>query len=267
MSNIVNGILPGINIIRSYTNEYNRVLEYAVSKNYSLPSVNVREKQNLYVKRLVNSELWNRKVLIYVFANDCIDEKFALINWKDPTKYLATKLTTVVWYKNKGLSGPLNSTWLPDANSESIYFPGNMHIYCHDGVTAIDGLPYGVLGNALAERLWRYPKAGATPNIAIHGLAQTTMTYKAFPCSFTDRRLSTAITLFQNETQYFSSTQAVNTSLDNRPLYINGRNNQGVLDSTSDIALSTFQTGGYINDTLVVLNERFYKDYYNSLVR
>jgi hypothetical protein len=129
---------------------YNQITSYATTQGYTLPSATVQAKQKKLIYDLVTSGVWYDLKVFYNFLSDG-DAGFALINWKNPTKYLATKQPNVVFTTNQGFSNGASGekiyTFKPiDVVTEFGLSPTNIS-YVYEGVfTAIQiGYMFGAV--------------------------------------------------------------------------------------------------------------------------
>jgi hypothetical protein len=86
--------------------EYDTILEYAILQGYTLPSVDQQALQNQLISDLKNAGIWNKLDIFYVFATNG-DQNFARLNWKNPSLYRTTNVTSdPIFRTNIGFTGP-----------------------------------------------------------------------------------------------------------------------------------------------------------------
>jgi hypothetical protein len=96
-----------------YDPDYQAVLNYATTQNYTKPSFAQRGLQNQLVIDLKDAGIWNKLDTFAVFATDG-DEDFALIDWKRVTNYTAVNspsFTPNQGFKGNGFSNFINANF------------------------------------------------------------------------------------------------------------------------------------------------------------
>jgi hypothetical protein len=102
--NLVNSL--NYRLGRGVNAEYDTILEYAILQGYTLPSVDQQALQNQLISDLKNAGIWNKLDIFYVFATNG-DQNFARLNWKNPSLYRTTNVTSdPIFRTNIGFTGP-----------------------------------------------------------------------------------------------------------------------------------------------------------------
>jgi hypothetical protein len=147
----------GIEIVDSCTpsvaataSEYQAVLNYWNSNNYTLPTLSVQKRQNEVVNELKNANLWDKLDVLILFSNNGdIDTK--LTNFKNPQKlysYLSNSqisfvgTTSSVSSINKGISGLYIENKL-SANFGNINLSGDLATFSTQNGS------FGIIGKAI----------------------------------------------------------------------------------------------------------------------
>lgn len=99
-----------------FVQEYQDVIDYAISQNFELPSDAVMQLQNELVKSLVEDGIWNELDVFYNFLGDG-SEQFALINWKNPGTFTAINNGAAYQlfdgFKGNGVNAYLDTQFIP----------------------------------------------------------------------------------------------------------------------------------------------------------
>jgi hypothetical protein len=159
----------GIEIVDSCTpsvaataSEYQAVLNYWNSNNYTLPTLSVQKRQNEVVNELKNANLWDKLDVLILFSNNGdIDTK--LTNFKNPQKlysYLSYSqisfvgTTSSVSSINKGISG------LYIENESSVNF-GNINLSEDLATFSTQNGSFGIIGKAI-DKVKKYRNISET---------------------------------------------------------------------------------------------------------
>lgn len=111
--------------------DYRKVLQYARSKAYTLPSIEYINRGNRLVLDLKAADLWDKIDVFYMFHTDG-DYKFSLINWKNPSKNYpiivnSPEFTSLSGWQGDGMTSYLDTNYnpvtnIPAFNIDSNYF-------------------------------------------------------------------------------------------------------------------------------------------------
>ena len=95
----------------AFDTDYQAVLDRASSLGYTAPSEAQKTLQNTLVTDLKTAGVWDKLDLFYVFATDG-DSDYATLNWKTPTSFQATKVSSPTFTTNQGFQGDGSSAYL-----------------------------------------------------------------------------------------------------------------------------------------------------------
>ncbi len=87
-----------------YTEEYQAVLDYAVTNLIDIPSVPQSDINNAIVANLITEEVWDKLDLFYMFKQETGLNDFIKINWRDPDNYYLTSPLEPTYDTANGLS-------------------------------------------------------------------------------------------------------------------------------------------------------------------
>lgn len=118
--NINSGVFKQYNDYH-FCNEYRNILRYANMMKYTLPSVDQQIKQNFLIETLIYYKVWENIDVFYTMANNG-GSNFALINWKSPSLYNLTLVSSPTFTSNRGFKGNgtssyVNTNWNPATNA------------------------------------------------------------------------------------------------------------------------------------------------------
>ena len=91
--------------------DYQAVLDQASSLGYTAPSASQQTLQNTLVTDLKTAGVWDKLDLFYVFATDG-DSDYATLNWKTPTSFQTTKVSSPTFTSNEGFNGDGSASYL-----------------------------------------------------------------------------------------------------------------------------------------------------------
>ena len=91
--------------------DYQAVLNKATTEGFNLPSRTNRDRQNTLLTSLKSAGVWAKLDALYVLATDG-DSDFATLNWKSPTTFQATKVSSPTFTTNVGFNGNGTSSYL-----------------------------------------------------------------------------------------------------------------------------------------------------------
>jgi hypothetical protein len=91
--------------------DYQAVLDQASSLGYTAPSAAQQTLQNTLVTDLKTAGVWDKLDLFYVFATDG-DSDYATLNWKAPSSFQATKVSSPTFTTNQGFKGDGSSAYI-----------------------------------------------------------------------------------------------------------------------------------------------------------
>lgn len=129
----------------AYDADYQAILDYATTNNYTLPSDEQKLKQNQLLIDLKYAGVWNK---LDTFANFATDgsTQFALIDWKRLVQYNASTgptFTTNEGFTGNGTSSYIDTNFNP-ATSGSNYTLNNasryLYMYMASGTSSLDGV-------------------------------------------------------------------------------------------------------------------------------
>lgn len=105
----------------TFDTDYQNVLDYAISQNFTLPSCPQQSLQNQLVLDLKAAGIWSDLDIFYVFATDG-DSDFARINWISPGTFTATAVNAPTFTENEGFTGDgstsyLDTGWIPSTHA------------------------------------------------------------------------------------------------------------------------------------------------------
>jgi len=110
---------------RSFSVEYQAILDAAEALGYTLPNSSIQVAQNAYLEKMKSSGYWYTRDLLYVFkTGDSSLSDFATINWITPGLYRITKVNSPT-YSVDGYTGNSTSSYLdPGFNqlTNSVYY-------------------------------------------------------------------------------------------------------------------------------------------------
>jgi len=92
--------------------DYQAVLDRSTALGYTAPSAASQTLQNTLVTDLKNAGVWDKLDVLYVFASDGGDSDFACLNWKAPTLYEATKVSSPTYTNKLGFTGNGTSSFI-----------------------------------------------------------------------------------------------------------------------------------------------------------
>ena len=89
-----------------YDDDYAAVLNAGTTNGFAPPTAAHQVLQNTFVKALKDADVWNELDLLYIFAVTTIDSSsdFTLLNFKSPTQFKLTKVSSPTFTSNKGWS-------------------------------------------------------------------------------------------------------------------------------------------------------------------
>lgn len=129
----------------AYDTDYQAILDYATTQNYTLPSDEQKLLQNQLLIDLKNAGVWNK---LDTFANFATDgsTQFALIDWKRLVQYNAS--TGPTFTSNEGFTGNGTSSYIDTNFNPTIgsnnYLQNNasryLYMYMASGTSALDGV-------------------------------------------------------------------------------------------------------------------------------
>jgi hypothetical protein len=130
----------------AYDADYQAILDYATTNNYTLPSDEQKLKQNQLLIDLKYAGVWNK---LDTFANFATDgsTQFALIDWKRLVQYNAS--TGPTFTSNEGFTGNGTSSYIdtnfnPATSGGSNYTLNNasryLYMYMASGTSSLDGV-------------------------------------------------------------------------------------------------------------------------------
>ena len=129
----------------AYDADYQAILNYATTNDYTLPTETQRLKQNQLLIDLKNAGVWNK---LDTFANFATDgsTQFALIDWKRLVQYNAS--TSPTFTENEGFTGNGTSSYIDTNFNPTIgsnnYLQNNasryLYMYMASGTSALDGV-------------------------------------------------------------------------------------------------------------------------------
>jgi hypothetical protein len=91
--------------------DYQAVLDRATALGYQAPQSDQQELQNTLVTSLKSAGVWDKLDLFYVFASDG-DSDFATLNWKAPSTFQISKVSSPTFTTDVGFSGNGTSSYL-----------------------------------------------------------------------------------------------------------------------------------------------------------
>ena len=95
----------------STDSDYQAVLDKATTEGFSLPSASQQVLQNTLLTDLKSAGVWDKLDSLHVFATDG-DSDFATLNWKSPTTFQATKVSSPTFATNVGFNGNGTSSYV-----------------------------------------------------------------------------------------------------------------------------------------------------------
>ena len=95
--------------------DYQAILDRSAALGYTAPSAAQQTLQNTLVTDLKTAGVWDKLDVFYVFATDG-DSDYATLNWKAPSSFRATKVSSPTFTPNQGFNGDgassyLNTNW------------------------------------------------------------------------------------------------------------------------------------------------------------
>ena len=94
-----------------FDTDYQAVLDRASSLGYTAPSASQQTLQNTLVTDLKTAGVWDKLDVFYVFATDG-DSDYATLNWKAPSSFQATKVSSPTFTANQGFKGDGSSAYI-----------------------------------------------------------------------------------------------------------------------------------------------------------
>ena len=99
--------------------DYQAVLDRSTALGYQAPKADQQALQNTLLKSLKTAGIWDKLDLFYVFASDG-DSDFATLNWKAPSNFRISKVSSPTFTTDTGFSGNGTSSYL-----DTDYIPTN----------------------------------------------------------------------------------------------------------------------------------------------
>src|SRR5690606_29926553 len=133
----------------AFDEDYQAILDYALSQSYSIPTLAQQVKQNQFVLDLKAAGIWTQLDLLYVFATDG-DRDFAKINWIDPGSFTATEHNTPSFTVNEGFTGNgsnayLDTGWDSSNNGDNFQEEEcSWFFYCNNNISNNSQNPFGL---------------------------------------------------------------------------------------------------------------------------
>lgn len=248
-----------------FTAEYQAVINYALSRGYTVPSQQVQRAQNYLVTLLKRDGVWVGADVVYCFWGDG-DENFAKINWKLPNDSTAAvnhgmAYTQNLGFKGDGLSAYLDTRWVPGAATEFTLNDAGFVIGAEEVIldaTGLDGVKDGAnrvhIGLQVAADSINFPINSA---LEIPGVTSVELD-TAPGLYFVGRSGVNATSLRKNTGTSFPGT-ITSTALPNLPFFLGALNDGGVASNHNTNRYSLFVAGEYFNT--LDRETKFYADW------
>ena len=213
--NLVNSL--NYRLGRGVNAEYDAVLEYAILQGYTLPSVDQQALQNKLVSDLKQAGIWDKLDIFYVFATDG-DQNFARLNWKNPSLYRTTNVTSdPIFRTNIGFTGPnrLNTNFPSTSGVNYTLNDASRHVwvyFSYGGNQRMDSAG-GSNNNSMENRGGTYQSINSGP-------VGTSTTLSGTGMKSIHRLSSTSVIVLNGTTQQPYS--AATTGLSSSPQHIFG---------------------------------------------
>ena len=197
--------------------DYQRVLNYASTQGYSLPSAAQQTKQNKLLVDLKAAGIWSHLDTFAVFATDG-NSDFALIDWKRLTQYTAFNsptFSTNGGFTGNGTSSYIDTNFNPTVGTNNYLLNDAGRFYWVDNRTGVqwEGVSTGGVNDS---------RNATTTLIRINqgtsGLSGLNVTFDVDGFHAINRTSSTNVELFTNTTQF--SRTSTSTSIFNANQFI-----------------------------------------------
>jgi len=198
-----------------YDPDYDAILTYATGQGYTLPTDIQKTLQNQLVVDLKSYGIWTDLDIFYVFATDG-DEKFSLINWKNPNAFEATKssisspvFTTNQGWDQNGSSNYLITGFITSVNGTGYTLNDAARIYYdydNDTTTTQVGYSGNIVQGGVQPDRWN------GTNVSSHSVNSTNLLSSAFDntgigLKMIQRTSSTIVNLYNNSATPNARTQ------------------------------------------------------------
>jgi hypothetical protein len=210
-----NGYYTSYGTTEGFTNEYKAILAEAATLGYAAPSSDQKAKQDLFIKSLKSSGVWDKSDVLFVFANDGSKE-FACINWKSPsgTKASLVNPTFLTFTPNAGFTGNGTSSYIDTGYSPngSLNYKQNdasryAYLKINDANKIIDGVALDI-----SNSMTTYASTFQRVNQAGFNLS-TSISYSGVGMKSIHRTSSIDLTCYNDTTA--TSATASSTALNN----------------------------------------------------
>jgi hypothetical protein len=251
--------------------EYLNILNYAIDNEINLPSLEVQQLQNTYLKGLKDAGIWNKKDVVYVFASDGVARQFALINWKNPNQYLLVDNapTGTLFEEKQGFRSPntsganrLESPWRPVIDGPN-YTLNQCHLshYVYTDVQRANAFDYSVGSNSNAVLI--------NPRNALDNFISRVNSTSLFNTPnnnsigfYTLNRIdNTQVRGLKNGMELATQSISVTSLVTNPITILTGTGGANV----STRGVSKFSAGGVLTDVEALTDNNLWYAYYNAL--
>jgi hypothetical protein len=217
------------------------------------PSESVALAQNTMVQSLVDSGVWTKLDIFYLFAQESNGASEALLNWISPGVYNATAVSSPLWtslegYTGDGIADFINSNWNPSTDATN-YAQNSASIGCYirNNVeeTVVD---FGC--NAGGIFIYFYTRLGGDKSrINLNAGAQDTVSGQIDSRGFwvANRVLATEQDIYRNAIRTLNAAEN-STGVPNADLYALCHNSGGPTSFTTK-QMSCFFAGGGLTPT------------------
>lgn len=248
------GIHTGLGALASrqlFTAEYKSVYDSFTTK----PSASVANAQNTMVESLVDSGVWSKFDVFYVFAGHTNDNNESLINWKNPGTNDSTAVNSPVFsqyngFTGNGLSSYINTNYNPSTDKINLSLnSASFGLYSMTDRLAASKI-HGVVSGT--DFMLLYPK---TTGDILRGYINSTNAKDDSIINSTGllsvhRRNSTDLAVSKNKTISSYRTDSITDAIPNGDFYLLARNIIGTGASNyDDIEISMAYIGDFLSQS------------------
>lgn len=238
-----------ITSVSSYCTQYQAVYDALTTK----PSSSIANAQNTFVQTLVDSGIWAKLDVLYVFAQSTNGDSEALVNWISPGIYNATLNSAPAFTALEGFAGGagkwINTNYNP--TSHAVNFAQNAStccVYVRTDNGAANEAEYGAITGVYIYQLsrWGADKYGFVLNsgtqAGVNGSTDATGFYSLTRQEVNYHKLR------RNKVE-ISNTWRPSTGIPDENIYVLGAKNGASVWNPSTRQVSMFSLGGNLSAT------------------
>lgn len=239
-------------VASSFDTDYQAVLDRGTALGYTLPNAAYQTKGNQFVLDLKAAGLWTIMDVLYVFWTNVGDHNFACLNWKSPTTFQITEVSSPTFTNLQGFNGNgttsyLNTGWKPGTNG--VNFTLNDAAISHYGVnnTQDAGREYGCQTATASTRSWLTTRnaADSANAVSLNGTSVVSNASTDSSGMWINTRngsLAADNDLYREGTLFDNSNSASGT-VSTTDMYIGAHNNNGTAANFSARQIAFFAAG------------------------